>query len=181
MADAIKTERAAFVFNAKGLWLKKISLKNVRHYSPNSFRSQLLTTGMPDPQVSQYCTTNYKLTNKTHTTNSILQDTLLRAGSHSPYWEISCYGWNLRMAVTSQLRCTLRTVAESKPNNFRVLYSKFTTKLCTVCAVLSCPKYSVMLPIHITRIHSSIFSVFQTNVLQKLSLCPPNPSDIPRP
>ena len=83
------------------------------------------------------------------------------------------------MAITIQLICT-HTVAESKPNNFRVIYSKFTTKLCTVCAVLLCPKYSVMLPVLITRIHSSIFSVFQMNVLQKISLCPPNLSEIPR-
>lgn len=180
MADVIKTESTAFVVNANGLLLTKISLKNVRHYSPSSFRSQLLTTGRPDPQVSQYCTNNYKLTNKAHTTNSVLQDLLLRAGSHSPHCEISCYGANPRMATTSQFRCT-HTVDESKPNNFRVVYSKFTTKLCTVCAVLLCPKYSVMLPILISRIHSSTFSVFQTNVLQNLSLCPPNPSDITSP
>jgi len=64
MADVIKTEGTAFVFNANVLLLTKISLKNVRHYSPSSFRSQLLTTGRPDRQVSQYCTNNYKQTNK---------------------------------------------------------------------------------------------------------------------
>lgn len=57
-------------------------------------------------------------------------------------------------------------VAESKPSNFRALYSKFTTKLCTVCAVLLCRTFSVMQPILITRIHSNI-CVFQTKVLQK--------------
>jgi len=36
-----QTERTAFVFNANGLLLTKISLKNVRHYSSSSFSSQL--------------------------------------------------------------------------------------------------------------------------------------------
>jgi len=63
-----QTERTAVVFNASGLLFTKISLKNLRHYSPSSFRSHLLTTGRPDPLVSQYCTNNYKQTKHTQPT-----------------------------------------------------------------------------------------------------------------
>jgi hypothetical protein len=65
MAGVIKTERKTTVFNAYGSLLTEISLKNVTHCSPTSFRSQLLTTGRPDAQLSQDCTSNYDLTNNT--------------------------------------------------------------------------------------------------------------------